>query len=83
MISGHGREFRGRRPGRRFGFLSAGIRVDLGIHDQDIDIAIAGEDMVQPAEADIVCPAVTADDPDQALEQIVAQRIQVLRCGTR
>ena len=49
--------------GGGFAHLAAGIGVDLGIKDQDIDIGPAGHDMIQPAKADIVGPAIAAQDP--------------------
>lgn len=49
--------------GGGFAHLAAGIGVDLGIKDQDIDIGSAGHDMIQPAKADIVGPAIAAQDP--------------------
>jgi hypothetical protein len=57
----------------RLGRLAAGIGVNLGIHDQDVDIFTLGHDMVQAAVTDIIGPAVTADDPVRLLgEQIAA-----------
>ena len=44
--------------------LATGVRVDLGVEDEDVDVAAGREDVVQAAEADVVGPAVAADDPD-------------------
>ena len=49
------------------GSLSAGVGVDLGIEDEDVDVFAGGEDMVDAAEADVVSPAVAAEDPDGLL----------------
>ena len=49
------------------GSLSAGVGVDLGIEDEDVDVFTGGEDMVDTAEADVVSPAVAAEDPDGLL----------------
>ena len=37
------------------------------------------QDMVEPAVADVIGPAVTADDPDALGHQIVCQRLQSSR----
>ncbi len=46
------------------GGLSAGVGIHLGIEDQDVDVGAGGEDVVEPAVADVIGPAVAADDPD-------------------
>ena len=58
------------------GGLAAGVGVDLGIQHQDVDVAPGGEDVVHAAVADVVGPAVTADDPDTALDQLLADPLQ-------
>ena len=40
-----------------------------------------GEHVVEPTETDVVGPAVSANDPDTALEQIVAQRERSFGAG--
>ncbi len=55
--------------GRRLRRLAAGVGVDLGVEHQDVDVAARGEHVVQAAEADVVGPAVAADDPDAAADQ--------------
>ena len=52
------------------GSLTAGVGIHLGIEDQDVDIRAGSQDMVHAAEADIVSPAVAAEDPDGLLVQI-------------
>ena len=52
------------------GSLSAGVGVDLGVEDEDVDVFAGGEDMVDAAEADVVSPAVAAEDPDGLLGQV-------------
>ena len=54
---GHGAERGGLRR------LAAGVGVDLGVQDEHVDVAPAGEHVVEPAGADVVGPAVAADDP--------------------
>ena len=53
------------------GSLSAGVGVNLGIEDEDVDIFTGSENMVHAAEADIVCPAVAAEDPDGLLGEVI------------
>ena len=54
--------------------LAAGVRVDLGIEDEDVDVAAQREHVVEPAEADVVRPAVTPDDPDALRDERVGER---------
>ena len=55
--------------GGRLRRLAAGVRVDLGVEHQDVHVAARGEHVVEPAEADVVGPAVAADDPDAPADQ--------------
>ena len=52
------------------GGLSAGVGVNLGIENKDVDVLVLREDMIHAAKADVVCPAVAAEDPDGLLGQI-------------
>src|SRR5205085_422101 len=52
-----------------FGCLASGIGVDLGIEDEDVDIAATGEHVIEAAIADIVGPAIAADDPDALFDE--------------
>ncbi len=61
-----------------FAGLSAGVGIHLGIEHQDVDVAAAGQHVVQTAVADIIGPAVAADDPDGFLDQAVGQADQIL-----
>ncbi len=72
---GHG------RPRGRLRRLAAGVRVDLGIEHQDVDVAARGQDVVEAAEADVVGPAVAADDPDAPPDQGVGHAQEQLRIG--
>ena len=69
-----GGELRDRAERRRLGHLPAGVGVDLGVEHQHVDVAPAGEHVVQPAGADVVGPAVAADDPHAAPDQVVERR---------
>ena len=51
------------------GSLAAGVGIDLGVQHQHVDIAPGGQHMVQAAVADVVRPAIAADDPDGFLDQ--------------
>ena len=60
----------------RFGGLAAGIGIYFGIQHQDVDVFAHGKHMVQTAVADIVGPAVAADDPDGFFDQQIAICLQ-------
>src|SRR5699024_5442839 len=53
------------------GSLSAGVGVHLGVEDHDVDILAGSQDVVQAAVADVVCPAVAAEDPDRLLGDVL------------
>ena len=63
------RELGDGRRGRGLGGLPAGVGVDLGVQHQDVDVLAGGENVVQPAVADVVGPAVAAEGPDGFLGQ--------------
>ena len=77
-----GRELGDRAARRRLRGLAAGVRVDLGVEHEDVDVATRREDVVEAAEADVVGPAVAADDPDALADEVVGERQQVpgVRC---
>ncbi len=60
-----------------FGGLAAGVGVDFGVEDQQVDVLAGGDDMVEAAVADVIGPAVAADAPDRFLDQVVGQRQQL------
>ena len=49
------------------GCLSTGVGVHLSIEDHHVDILAGSQNVVQTTEADVVCPAVTTEDPDGLL----------------
>ena len=51
--------------------LSAGVGIDLGVEDEDVDVLLGGNHVVQTAVADIIGPAVSSEDPDGLLCQVV------------
>src|ERR1035441_2354182 len=65
---------RGRRCLRH---LAAGIRVHLGVEQQDVHIGVGGQHMVEAAKTDVVAPSVAADDPYALLDQLVGNRKQI------
>ena len=77
-LTGRG-EFGYRADRSRLGHLTAGIRVNFRIEHQNIDIASGSDRVIQPAEADIVCPAVAADNPVRTLEKMIGKRKKFLR----
>jgi hypothetical protein len=60
---GHRTERRGLRG------LAAGVGIDLGIEHQDVDVVGQRQHVVEAAVADVVGPAVAADDPHRAADQ--------------
>src|SRR6185295_2973904 len=61
--------------------LAAGVGVNLGIEDEDVDVATGREDLIDAAEADVVRPAVAADDPDALPDQVSGECNQVAGVG--
>ncbi len=68
-----------RRAGRRLRRLAAGVRVHLGVHHQDVDVPSGREHMVQAAEADVIGPTVSSNDPNTRLDQSVGDTFQTTR----
>ena len=64
-------ELRHRADGRRLGRLPAGVGVDLGVHDEHVEVFAGCEHMVEAAEADVVRPAVAAEHPEGFLGELV------------
>ena len=64
---------------RRLGLLAAGVRVDLGVEHQDVHVAAEREHVVEAAVADVVGPAVAADEPDRFLDQVVGAPLERAR----
>ena len=62
-----GGEFRHRAARGGLGHLPAGVGIDFRVKHQHVDIASAGQHMIQSAVADVIGPAVAADDPDALL----------------
>ena len=65
----------------RLRHLTAGVGVDLGVEHQHVDVAPAGQDVVEPTGPDVVRPAVTADDPHAAPDQVVHHTAQIAGHG--
>ena len=63
----------------RLRLLTSGVRVDLGVHDEDVDVAPVREDVIQPAVADVVRPPVAADQPYALLHQVIGKRFEPAR----
>src|ERR1019366_3197417 len=63
------------------GGLASGVGVDLGIEDEDVDVAAAGEDVIEAAIADVIGPAIAADDPAALLDQRIGHADEVVRFG--
>ncbi len=69
-------ELRDGCPRRRLRRLPAGVGVSLGVEDKHIDVAPGGEHVVEAAEADVVRPAVAADDPHALRDEVVDEGVQ-------
>ena len=54
-----------------FGALSAGVGVEFGVNDQNIYVFVHSENVIQAAVADVVSPAVAAEDPDGFLDEAI------------
>ena len=63
--------------------LAAGVGVDLRIEHQHLHVGAGSEHMVEATIADVVGPAVAADDPDGFLDEIISERPQARGGGTR
>ena len=74
-------EFRRRAERRRLRRLAAGVRIDLGVEHEDVDVLARREHVVEAAVVDVVGPAVAADDPDRSTDEEVGEREQVGRIG--
>ena len=68
--------------GRCLGSLTAGVGVNLGVDDEDVDILTRTDDMVQTTVTDVVGSTVTTDDPLAALHEVVLQFLQLCAYGT-
>src|SRR5438270_5595950 len=53
--------------------LPAGVGVNFGVEDQDIDIPTAGQDMVETAVTDVVSPTVAPDNPNAFAHQLISK----------
>ena len=76
-----GREFGDRAARRGLRHLAAGVGVDLRVQHQDVHVAAAGQHVVETAVADVVRPAVAADDPDDCVHQHVRASRSAGRAG--
>ena len=57
----------------RLGCLTAGVRVNFGVEHDDVDVLARSEHVVETAETDVVCCAVTGDDTLRAGDQIALE----------
>ncbi len=76
-----GGELGGRAERRRLRRLAAGVRVHLGVDDQDVDVAPVRQHVIEAAVADVVRPAVAADEPHALLHEVVGERFEPARLG--
>ena len=74
-----GGELGGRAEGRRFRLLAARVRVHLGVHDEDVDVALIRQHVVEPAVADVVRPSVAADEPHALFHEVIGECFEPAR----
>src|SRR5262245_54687902 len=67
----------------RLRLLTSGVGVDLGIEDEHVDVAPSRQDMVEPAVANIVGPAVATDQPNTLLHEVIGQALEPSRFSGR
>ena len=67
-----GGELGHRAAGCRLRRLAARIGVDLGVQHEQVDVAAGSEHVVEPAETDVVGPAVPADYPNRLHDEVPA-----------
>ena len=80
LLAGDG-ELGGGAERRRLRLLASRVRVDLGVEHEHVDVVGQREHVVEAAEADVVGPAVAADDPDGLLDEVVAERRRACRAA--
>ncbi len=61
--------------------MTTGIRIDLRIEHQGIDVAAGSQHMVKATVADIISPAVATNQPHRLLDQIIGQGQQLFGGG--
>ena len=64
---------------RSLGGLSAGVGVHLGIHHEYVDVLTGGHYVIQAAVADVIGPAVAAEEPNHLFAQLVLVQKDVFR----
>ena len=72
------RKLRHSRARGRLGCLSAGVGVHGGVQHQHVHIQARSQNMVQTAVTNVVRPAITTDNPDALLHQVVSHREELL-----
>ena len=66
-VFARGRKLRHLADVRSFRCLTAGVRIDLRVENEDIDVMPACKHVVKAAVADVVGPSVAAEDPEALL----------------
>ena len=77
LLAGGG-ELRDGRQRRGLRRLATGVGVHLGVEHQHVHVAAARQHVVETTGADVVGPAVAADQPDAAPQQVVGDAAQVV-----
>ena len=74
-----GGELRNRAARRGFGHLPAGVRVHFRIQHHHVHVHSGAEHVIESAEADVIGPAIAADEPNALAHQRIGNRQQVAR----
>src|SRR5215471_638658 len=72
-LATHG-ELRHRTAWSGLGHLSAGVGVHLGVKHEHIDVSAGAEDVIESSKANVVRPAVAANDPHALANKTVRNR---------
>ena len=73
-----GSEFSGSAHRGSLRLLTTGIRVNTSIHNEDVDVFAGSDSVVKTAEADIISPTVTTQNPNRFLDEVISQNVQLL-----
>ena len=59
--------------------LTAGVGVNFGVENENVDVFAHSENVVKSAVTDIVSPAVAAEDPNGLLDKAVGRRVDLVQ----
>ena len=56
--------------------LPAGVCINVGVEYEDVDVAAVGKHVIESAIADVVSPAVTTDQPNALLDEVISESLE-------